>query len=110
MLKIVEMVNSLGSGAMLGSATLSILRVSRPEFFSQDLGIYGAIAAGALLGAGLQRILAPVKRLCDYYFRLFQLILLSRCRIITERRRVKYVAKLTKRYFDPAMDEDGGTP
>jgi hypothetical protein len=75
-----------------GSGLLGILRLTYPEAFPDDVGLFSVIVVGALFGAGIQ----PGLRLAGY---LAQLWLLKRMKSIKKKQRAKLVKKLTKTYF-----------
>jgi hypothetical protein len=117
MLKLIEIVRSLGFGALLGSGVLGLLHVRYADAFPADADLFSAILVGALLGAGVQRaveawivnsVLRPSVRLTGYYFKLAQLSLLRRLAIITKKQHAGLVKDLTNRYFaDDDPDHHG---
>jgi len=106
MFKALETIKSFGVGGMLGSAILSILSVLCPQIFPVGVGICWTLAVGALFGAGLQRVFEPATKFCAYYFRIFELTLLTRHRIITQGQKKELVKKLTKCHFAPPNDDE----
>ena len=106
MLSMLELFRSMGFGALLGSGTFGVMFVISPNLFPGETSVDKAVILGALLGAGLHRLierwvihgmLHPITRFSTYYFRLAQLVLLSR--IIGVRLQRDLIRELTRNYF-----------
>lgn len=101
MLKLVTVTKSLGFGAMLGAGILGLLCVSLPHRFPENTSLSFLVLLGALIGAGAHRAIGTLLSPIIYYFKITQLLVLCRARMITQKQKRALIVQLTQDYFAP---------
>ena len=105
---LIELIRSLGYGALFGAGVLGLVYALFVDRFYPVVSLRDVVLIGALIGAGLHKaidtylikgLFHPVGSFVAYYGKLIQLIGLRRAGLISNRHATQLLRQLTDGYF-----------